>query len=334
MADEQKKKITDLPSASSVGDNDLFTIVQGGVATKIATTEKVGERINTAQAFSTLTTTSKNIVGAINELKESGGASSFADLTDVDIDDATLTNGQVPKYNSSTHKWENGTVSGGGGAASDISYDNTTSGLTADDVQDAIDELAQGGSGGGHTILDDSGTSLTQRADLQFKGAYSEDNSTDQITEVNVVRSMTREQFDLLSADEKVGFINITDETGGGDYHEYSTSEKVVGKWIDDSMVYEKTFHIQPSGNVSDYADVDTISTDKVISIKLVAKRQDASNTWYYQGEGAISQELPNYNNYKIGARVYDGKLQYFLLGYGTEIKDVWFTVRYTKVST
>lgn len=40
--------------------------------------------------------------------------------------------------------WERTTASecgGGGGTASEISYDNTTSGLTADDVQEAIDEL-------------------------------------------------------------------------------------------------------------------------------------------------------------------------------------------------
>ena len=34
------------------------------------------------------------------------------------------------------------TVGGGGGTASDITYDNTSSGLTATDVQDAIDEIA------------------------------------------------------------------------------------------------------------------------------------------------------------------------------------------------
>ena len=33
-------------------------------------------------------------------------------------------------------------------SASLIPYDNTTSGLTADDVQEAIDEIASGGSGG------------------------------------------------------------------------------------------------------------------------------------------------------------------------------------------
>ena len=37
---------------------------------------------------------------------------------------------------------ENGSGSGGASTAADVSYDNTSSGLTADDVQEAIDELA------------------------------------------------------------------------------------------------------------------------------------------------------------------------------------------------
>lgn len=37
--------------------------------------------------------------------------------------------------------------------SSDIDYDNSGSGLTADNVQDALDELAQGGGGGGVDYL-------------------------------------------------------------------------------------------------------------------------------------------------------------------------------------
>ena len=45
---------------------------------------------------------------------------------------------------------QNGGGGGGGGGASaaeDVSYDNTTSGLTATNIQDAIDEVAQGSGG-------------------------------------------------------------------------------------------------------------------------------------------------------------------------------------------
>ena len=99
-------------------------------------------------------------------------------------------------------------------------------------------------SGSGHTILDNSSTALTQRDDLQFIGAYVNDDSTNEITKVNVVREMTKAQFDLLSNDEKVGLIRTTDENDGV-YSplNYSTNEQKTGqKWIDGSDVYQKTY--------------------------------------------------------------------------------------------
>ena len=84
------------------------------------------------------------------------------------------------------------------------------------------DEMGSGSGGsGGHTILDNDGTSLTQRDEMQFVGAYSEDDSTNEITKVNIVREMTKAEFDLLSDDEKTGIIVTTDEeTYSGQYGE------------------------------------------------------------------------------------------------------------------
>lgn len=103
---------------------------------------------------------------------------------------------------------------------------------------------AQSGTGGGsgHTILDDDGYTLTQRSKMQFKGAYSEDNSTDGVTEVNVVRSMKKAEFDLLTDDEKKGIINVTDITSGsGDSFQpviYSEEEREIGVWKNGQPVY------------------------------------------------------------------------------------------------
>lgn len=69
---------------------------------------------------------------------EQANPTAFANMTDVDFNN--LQNGQVPVWNSTAQKWENGS-GGGGGTASQVSYDNTTSGLTATNVQDAIDEV-------------------------------------------------------------------------------------------------------------------------------------------------------------------------------------------------
>ena len=70
---------------------------------------------------------------------EQADPTSIANLTDVDI--TGITNGQIMKWNAITQKFENANESGGGGTAASVTYDNTVSGLTADDVQEAIDEL-------------------------------------------------------------------------------------------------------------------------------------------------------------------------------------------------
>ena len=108
--------------------------------------------------------------------------------------------------------------------------------------------IISGGVGsGGHTIVNNEGVSLEQRTNLQFKGAYSEDNSTDDTTEVNVVREMTKAEFDLLSDDEKVGIINITDITSSGDDRfqpvVYSFDEREIGVFVDGKPLYEKTYY-------------------------------------------------------------------------------------------
>lgn len=67
-------------------------------------------------------------------------------------------------------------------------------------------------SGGGHVIENTSGTDMPQEDNLQFVGVYTEDDSTNNRTKVNIVRDMTKAQFNALSSSEKEGFIHITDE--------------------------------------------------------------------------------------------------------------------------
>lgn len=95
-----------------------------------------------------------------------------------------------------------------------VSGINFTSALetTNKTITGAINEAAQSGGSGGHTILDDGGTSLAQEDNLQFVGVYSEDDSVNEKTVVNVVREMTEAQYNNLSADEKKGIIRITDK--------------------------------------------------------------------------------------------------------------------------
>jgi len=81
----------------------------------------------------------------------------LSDLPDVSISSAT--DGQVLKYDNGT--WVNADDEGGG-TASDITYDNTESGLTADNVQDAIDE-----------VVGDAVTDISDLSDVSISSATS-----------------------------------------------------------------------------------------------------------------------------------------------------------------
>lgn len=135
---------------------------------------------------------------------------------------------------------------------------------------------AGGSSGGGHTILDNDGTSLTQRAELQFKGAYSEDNSTDEVTEVNVIRSMTKAEFDLLSADEKQGIINVTDESGEADRNYSETT-----LWSGSETPSPVGTQITLSDNISNYDEiVFVMDTDYVGSNSFLVSQLTIGETY------------------------------------------------------
>lgn len=67
-------------------------------------------------------------------------------------------------------------------------------------------------SSSGHTIQDNSGTDMPQEDNLQFVGAYTEDDTTNGKTKVNIVRPMTKEQYEALTPAQKKGFIHTTDE--------------------------------------------------------------------------------------------------------------------------
>ena len=158
-------------------------------------------------------------------------------------------------------------------------------------IESAFASGGGGGGGGGHTILDDSGTALPQRAGLQFKGAYSEDNSTDGVTEVNIVRNMTKAEFDLLPDNKKKGIINVTDITSGSDDRFqpviYSTEEREIGVWTDGRPVYAivLTTSVAKSITTSRWTRME-FTTPIPTNIKEMVRMSFACNTQpnFYEG--------------------------------------------------
>lgn len=203
MPDSDRVSIDNLTLAPDLSSNDVAPVVHtvnGVKSTYKATMTLLGTFLNKILQYSAdLTTTDKTIIGAINEINAGGGGGGAVILYGTTAPASALgSNGNLyVQYTAGT------------GGASDV----------VDALYVKLDgewcEISTGGGSGsgGHVIVDEDGTSLTQRANLQFNGAYLEDNSGDDTTEVNVVREMTRAQFDQLTADEKTGLINISDES-------------------------------------------------------------------------------------------------------------------------
>lgn len=87
-------------------------------------------------------------------------------------------------------------------------------------------------SGGGHTIENASGTDLTQRDTLQFAlGFNTTDDSTHEKTVVSPDAMQSADMADVITPLP----------SARSPYHKYSTTEQVVGEWIDGKPIYEKT---------------------------------------------------------------------------------------------
>lgn len=77
--------------------------------------------------------------------------------------------------------------------------------LTATNVEDAIKEVNESGGSGGHTIIDSTGTAVTQRTNLQFGKSVITDDPTNDITKINVNNAIqkTYAQYQALPSAEK-----------------------------------------------------------------------------------------------------------------------------------
>ena len=100
----------------------------------------------------------------------------------------------------------------GSGSADGITYDNTASGLDATTVQEAIDEIVDGGISSGHTIEKSDGTDMTQRTNLQFLDAQLSDDSSNDRTKIENVKTISSES-ELANLPDGIYLSNTDEQT-------------------------------------------------------------------------------------------------------------------------
>lgn len=133
-----------------------------------------------------------------------------------------------------------------------VKPDGTT--ITVD--SDGTIHSAGGGTGGGHTILDTNGTAVAQEDKLKFEGMSVTDDSTNGITKVSGIGLNADSIDDIATITPKIPSVVI------GDANNYSTSEKIIAKWVDGKPLYQKVFSVSESFAKNTVKVVDSVVVD------------------------------------------------------------------------
>lgn len=152
-------------------------------------------------------------------------------------------------------------------------------------------------------------------------------------------------QWYILSADNwgNVKFITLrytktTDVAGSGNWntdgvptHHYSTSEQVVGTWVNNKPLYEKSFVFTPTA-LTTSIDVSGLQIEDLIERKGTFTRNAGSQI--QQKAVDYRTESPASNNYGIQCELRDTNLHVNINGYAyTEITQFRITLQYTKTT-
>lgn len=155
-----------------------------------------------------------------------GGSSTFAGLDDVDF--SNLQNGQVPKYNSTTQKWENANESGGGGTVTDVKVDG----------QSVVDPQT----GEANITMPTPPTIPVEDVKVNGESVV----NAQKVAEIKSYKEVTQAEYNALP-DSKLndGILYAIKDSAGADGFPpliYSDEEREVGVWRDGKPLYQRTF--------------------------------------------------------------------------------------------
>lgn len=298
----------------------------------------------------------------------SGGSSSISTLTDVEL--TSLANNQILKYDSASSKWVNANESGGGGASalddltdvaittpadgqmlvynSDDSewqnkttrveltqaeYDNLTpqekNNGTVYFITDAYDRglgtvLVQTLTAGATTLTFTDGSIQTDSViDVYTSSGVGYDSIT--TAEGSITLTFTAQASDV---DVKI----LVDARGTREsLHTYSTTEKVVGTWIDGRPIYEIVLDVNStlsSGENTLYHNISNL--DMCIFITACCTYNNGSE-WL-----VMPYVSPDYvSNYSVTiGNVNSSTYKIFVGQMFTSIENIYVTLRYVKTAS
>lgn len=248
-----------------------------------------------------------------------GGSSTFAGLDDVSLNN--LKNGQVPKYNSTTHKWENADESGGGGTVTDVQVD-------------------------GVSVVNQQGVAEIEMPtpptipveDVKVNGESVVDGNKE--AQIKSYKEVTQAEYNALP-DSKLndGILYCIKDTGGADGFPpliYSDEEREIGVWIDGKPLYEKTvtFGNIPAGTNNYTIQMGLSNVDNVIEYNGMGY-DSANNSYFRLPLVIIHLPYSDLQKYSSTIQTYNKSADTVRIDTGSErpITGGYITIRYTKTT-
>lgn len=176
--------------------------------------------------------------------------------------------------------------------------------------------------GSGHTILDANGSPLPQESKLQFEGLSVTDDSSNQKTKIAGEGLNDDSINDIVT-------IHTPPAVYIGDANKYSTSEKIVGEWIDGKPIYQITKIYTGSWASSTARSVlETLSgIDTIINISSWGIYNNTHMTLPYQAANNFAGVWAN----ETGKNSHSYEIYFQRAAYSSTFTKLVTTIQYTK---
>ena len=182
------------------------------------------------------------------------------------------------------------------------------------------------GAGSGHTILDSTGTAVAQEKNLKITGLDITDNPTGESTDL-APAGLNQDSIDDIAG------ASLPSTILAGSGFNYSTTEQIVGRWVDGKPIYQMTvnFGAGPAAGLSKTVQANIANIDKIVSYKGIS----------ISSSGSLSLPFvhPNGLHYAIQLDTRDktaSKID-ILVNVGTEMSlatsNIYVTIQYTKTT-
>ena len=213
-----------------------------------------------------------------------GGSSTFAGLDDVSFNN--IQNGQVPKYNSTTQKWENADESGGGGTVTDVQVDGVSvvnpQGVAEIEMPEPPEVPVEDVEVNGESVV-----------------------NAQNVAEIKSYKEVTLAEYQALpSSKTSDGVMYCIKDVGGANQFPpliYSDEEREVGVWRDGKPLYQKVFAFNQRTIIPAGAWTDTgFSANDISTVVFVSGHDIQSNkgtVWHFLGADVTGTDIRLYQN-------------------------------------